>query len=204
MIISTADMVLQLFKNTKRDKTKKSPFAIWKWSISCVGFSVHLRPPFYLSPFGSTRDKSVYSNRILTWQIIPFAFQLFNTMDSPERERSKMAPTVSSTPARRTYGSMQPHNTSLDMNSSIYDNVGFGSSPQPLIRAIKDELFRLSQTAKGRTQIQNLRDSQGDRPPPVTWSQILRRNIASIQWMPSHCFAWDVQGFLANLRRRTT
>ncbi len=70
-------------------------------------------------------------------------------MESPEREKRNLKSTLNSTPQRPNY-------TSIDMRNTPYDSPGMSETPQPLIRAIKEELLRLSQTARGRTQIQEL------------------------------------------------
>ena len=84
----------------------------------------------------------------------------------PERYKMKMAQHALSTP--KAFDSMQPRHTSIDMTNPIYDSLPYGTSPQPLIRAIKDELLRLSRNPKGKTQIQELRTSQDQGHPPVT------------------------------------
>lgn len=90
-------------------------------------------------------------------------------MGSPEQTRGsfKMAPNVSSTPKSLD---PQPRYTSLDMSNRLYDTVGYSTTPQPLIRAIKEELLRLSQTVKGKTQVQDLRTTQDKDNPSITWS----------------------------------
>ena len=85
-------------------------------------------------------------------------------MESPAHEQFNMKSTpIMSTPQSERM--KQPHHTTIDMTTSPYASLGYGETPQPLIRAIKDELLRLSQTARGRTQIKELTADEMRRDP---------------------------------------
>lgn len=85
-------------------------------------------------------------------------------MESPAHEQFNMKSTpIMSTPQSQRI--RQPQHTSIDMTTSPYTGLGYGETPQPLIRAIKDELLRLSQHARGRTQIQELNTDEMRRDP---------------------------------------
>ena len=112
---------------------------------------------------------------------------------SQDRHSAKIPPNISTMP--KSFEPMRPHHTSIDMSNPIYDSQLYGSSPQPLIRAIKDELLRLSRSAKGKTEIQDLRTSQDQGHYPFTWSlSSLNRALSSChemetcKWKPGLCF----------------
>ena len=83
-----------------------------------------------------------------------FLLQMFNTMPYPQpgylSRLQQTPPTSSSTYAPRP----PPRYTTIDMKDTGYPSKQ--DTPQPLIRAIKDELLRLSQNAQGKTRIQEL------------------------------------------------
>eukprot|EP00795_Rhopilema_esculentum_P011611 gene11611-21848_t len=114
--------------------------------------------PVYITPVKQQADGfggviwSPYANEAIREDINSSTAPLFNTMPSPLPERYNIQSTpIASTPMKMK----QPRHTSVDMST-----YGYGGTPQPLIRAIKDELVRLSQSAKGKTQIEELPSSQ--------------------------------------------
>eukprot|EP00794_Sanderia_malayensis_P018141 gene18141-19951_t len=79
------------------------------------------------------------------------AAPLFNTIESPERDRKSLSTSLNSKPY-----TPHPNYTSIDMRNTPYDTPGLTETPQPLIKAIKEELQRLSQYGRGKAKTKEL------------------------------------------------
>jgi len=130
--------------------------------------------PVYITPVQQQPDNlsgviwSPYATEVIRDDIKNSTELPLNAVGSSSQDRhsAKIPPNISTMP--KSFEPMRPHHTSIDMSNPIYDSQLYGSSPQPLIRAIKDELLRLSRSAKGKTEIQDLRTSQDQGHYPFT------------------------------------